>query len=350
MSLQDIVRIQNAKISAFLNGECATQFWFAHYPSECPENERIECLHELGFDNYPTAQIYNVDRLYPYMFFYERMLGAEVDSPAGHEYDFFHSWCVPIINEPVDIFNISADLDDFPLWQAYENAIKGYMQETPPDDLLPIMFHGFSPLDAACSLCGTENMFMMLYDAPDAAEYLLNTIVTLMVEGYQRTKSIGINIVSYYGFPGVYCNDLQLAYLSPPHVKHFMLPCYTRFAQECDGLLIAFMNNDIDSLQSMLDTDGVIGCAFDKRIPLSEIKRRLGQKLFLMPNACYDDDLDKPTLRDGIYWNPIVQSYSRELTQVYDEFHEEHSLLISMERPTLAEICDVRNKLRTTGL
>lgn len=74
-----------------------------------------------------------------------------------------------------------------------------------------------------------------------------------------------------------------------------------------------------------------------------------GQKPDSHGRICFnincDESLDRPTLRDGIWWNPIVQSYSRELSKVYRKFADEHSLLIAIERPSLTEALAVRRGL-----
>ena len=91
--------------------------------------------------------------------------------------------------------------------------------------------------------------------------------------------------------------------------------------------------------------DGIIGCAFDKRLSLATIKQYIGAKVFLLPDYIFDDAFDRPTCRDGIYCNPIVQSYSRELTTVYQELADSCTLAIAIERPSLAEVCAVRRDL-----
>jgi len=386
-SLQDIVRERDAKIMACLAGKRPTHFCYAHCAMDGTHAERMQRLYALDFDNYPAAQIPGVDVLRPYMFFFERIVGAEVVCLDGNPGDFFHCWCRPllvrkmskngdwlgcpprlvprsqdgeggsgnavVVDSNVDIracphFSTSfvpAVLESSPLLHDYEEAIRVYLRDTPKAERLPVVFPGLSPLDMACNLCGAESFFLLLYDEPAAAAHLLDTIATLMVEVYRRLQRLGARLVSPYGFPGVYINDLQLPYLSPAHIARFMLPCYSRIAEECGGLLLAFLTPDREVVQSALRMNGVMGYLFDRALPLSTIKAHLGEKLFLIPHYCFDDALDRPTFRNGVGWNPIVQSYSRELPQLYREFADTHNLLITIERPTLKEVCAVRQAL-----
>jgi hypothetical protein len=338
-TLSDMVRTNDLKIRSYLEGGNRVQFWHA----QCPA--KLEELQGLGFDNYPVAHIPVVDAIRPYLFFFERILGAEVESPGGHEGDFFHSWCKPLIRDVSEISRLTVDPTASPVWQTYESAIRDYMSKTPANQRLPIAFPGLSPLDMACNLCGAESFFLMLYEEPEAAERLLDVIVTVQIEAHRRIRELGVRVVAPYGFPGVYCCDLQLPLLSPEHVGRLILPCYKRLGEACGGLLLAFLCADPYILRTVLRWECLIGCSFDKRLPFSAIKKHLGRKLFVISSYCYDDALDKPTLRGGIWWNPIVQTYSRELQEVYREFVETANLLISIERPFLAEVLEQRRVL-----
>ncbi len=335
----DIGRTLDLKIRRCLEGGDRMVFWHAHCPS------RLEELHALGFDNYPVAQIPAVDAIRPHLFFFERILGAVVESPDGQDGDFFHSWCKPLIHDPSHIFRMESNPAVSPVWQAYEEAVRDYLSKTPADQRLPIAFPGLSPLDMACNLCGAEVFFLMLYEAPDAAERLLDLIVTVQIEAHRRIRQLGARIVAPYGFFGVYCSDLQLPSLSPDHVRGFLLPRYERLGAACGGLLLALLCADLDVLRAALRMESLIGCSFDKRLPLSIIGQYLGRKVFLISNYCHDDVIDKPTLRGGIWWNPIVQSHSRDLAEVYRQFAETASLVISIERPSVEEVLEQRRVL-----
>ncbi len=345
LPLPEIVRIQDAKIQAFLDGQCPLHFWYASCWIDGTPAERVQRLHALGFDNYPTAHIPAVEALQPHLFFFERMAGAEVESPDGQAGDFFHSWCRPLLCDNSTVLRFSAAWESSPLWHAYEKAICAYLRDTPAEERLPVMFPGLSPLDMACNLCGTESFFLLLYEEPEAAEHLLNAIVSLMIDAHRRLRELGARLVSPFGFPGVYCNDLQLPYLSPSLITRFLLPCYSRLATACGGLMPSLLSPDEGAFQAALSIDGVLGCLIDKRLPFATIKTHLGRKLFLIPHYCFDDVFDRPTLHNGTYYNPIVQSYSRELPEIYCEFVTTHNLLITIDRPTLAEVCGIRERL-----
>lgn len=346
--LSSIVHHQNAKIAACLAGGGPVQFWFAQCPQMWGAPEHYPVLQQRGFDNYPVACIPAVDAVRTYLFFFERLLGAEVGAVDGQMGDFFHSWCVPLIREPEDVYRLSAELDKSPLWGQYMAAMQSYVEETPVAERLPVVFPGFSPLDMACNLCGAEDFLLMLYEEPEAADHLLGTITDLLVDAYLRVKCLDVRLVTSHGLPGVYCSDLQMPYVSPPLLMRFLLPRYARIATACGGLCLALLSPDEEILTAVLAMDRVLGCAFDKRLPLAAIKQRLGKKFFLLPNYIYEDDLDKPTFHNGAYCNPIVQSYSRELTMVFRELADRCNMLISIERFSLDEVCAVRDGLRNS--
>ncbi len=347
-TLPGMVRAHDARIRSCLEGRSQAHFWHACCPMSGPTEARLQRFQALGFDNYPLAQIPAVDALRTYLFFFERILGAKVVSPAGHDGDFFQTWCQPWISSAAQVSGLRVDLGASPLWQAYEKAISDYLAHTPADQRLPVAFMGLSPFDIACNVCGPEPFCLMLHDEPEAAAGLLDFIVTLLVDAHRRIRGLGTRLVSPYGFPGVYISDLQLPLLSPAHVGGLVLPCYERIAKECGGLTFALLSADLDVLRAALRMDGLVGCSFDKRLPLPEIRKHLGRKIFVIFSYCYDDALEAPTLRDGIWWNPIVQSYSRELPQVYREMAAGHNLLIGIDRPSLAEVLALRSGLQGT--
>jgi len=99
-----------------------------------------------------------------------------------------------------------------------------------------------------------------------------------------------------------------------------------------------------------MNQDWVIGCSLDKRLPLPEIRDVIGKKVFNVANYAYDDTLDRPTARDGIYWNPIVQCHSRDIGRIYSGMNGECSMAVTIERPTLGEVVRVRDQLLYGGL
>lgn len=344
LSLPAIARQRDAKIDALLAGASPICFWYAMCPPEGMVEEHGRRLHALGFDNYPLARIPAIDALQPHLFFFERILGAEMEQ-VGDNGDFFHTWCRPLIHCPDDISRLTTSPDASPLWQAYEAAIAAYLEATLPEERLPVGFPGLSPLDIAAALCGAESLFLLLYEEPEAAERLLDTITTLIIAAFRRVRALGADPRNPYGFPGVYCNDLHLPSLSPAHVARLMLPCYTRLAVECGGLILSLLSADIDILRQALRMDGLIGCTFDKRLPLEAIAEVLGNKLFVVQHYVFHDEFDTPTFHNGSWCNPIVQCYSRELPDIYRAFAERHNLLITLDRPSLAEVCATRQAL-----
>jgi len=331
--LQDLACALDAKIGAYLLKKNRTHFWYA----SCPD-AALPQLHALGFDNYPLADVGFSDR----MFFFERILGCPmhvVDSKTG---SFFHTWCLPVIGELRDIRRVTCDLDTNETWRPYFEAVARY---TRGGGTLPVGSFPFNPLDLACNLCGTQRLFTWMVDAPEDVALLFETITTTYLEAHRQLIALGVRLVNLFGFPGVYCSDLQLPYVSPAMVERFVLPQYELVARECGGMILALLHPDARILERIMATDAILGCSFDKRIPLTEIRQRIGHKLFVLFNYLYDDSLDRPTCRDGTYWNPIVQGYSREAVEVFRVLGRTTSLITWIERPSLDEVCRVRDML-----
>lgn len=149
-----------------------------------------------------------------------------------------------------------------------------------------------------------------------------------------------------WGFPGVYANDLQMPYLSPAHVAHLLLPVYARVAREAGPLIFSLNCADPGVMREALAMPGLLGCAFDKRLRLPDIAAVLGEKLFVINHYIYRHGFDRPTLHDGAYCNPIVQTYSREVGRVVRAIGREHSLFVGIERRTYAAVRAVRARLQ----
>jgi hypothetical protein len=215
------------------------------------------------------------------------------------------------------------------------------------DERCPVELPGLCPLDTACNLCGAENFFSMVYEAPEAVDHLLDSLVKMLLGVHRRLARLEARPVAAYGFPGVYCNDLQLSFLSPAHIARFVLPCYQRMAASCGGLLLALNASDLGILEAVLHIPKLIGCAFSKALPLSVIKQRLGSKVFLIANYVFDEAFDKPTYHNGLWCNPIVQTYSRELPAAYRELSGSSNLAIAIERHRIEDVCEERRKLQT---
>jgi len=182
-------------------------------------------------------------------------------------------------------------------------------------------------------------------EAEDAVEHLLDVITDTQIHVYSQLRAKGINLRNSYGFPYIYCNDLQMGVVSPAMIERFLLPRYFRAAEAVGGLILILNCPDVSLAELVLKQDFIVGCGFDKRMSLDDIDRILGDKLFVIFNGVYNPDIDHPMEIDGIWCNPIVQSFSEELPEVYERLHEKHSFLITVERYSIKEIEATRNRL-----
>ena len=340
MDLPDIADRRLARILRCIDGE-QTTFWYASYAG-CSTRDAAT-IDELGFDNVPLAGIADP---YPILFF-EQLFGCELLIEDKEKPSFFNTWPLPIVNGLGDISALSVDLDSHAVWQGYWRAVSEYLADTPDGMRLPVAAKGFYPLDLACNMCGTQNLFTWMCEAEDEITLLLTKITDLFLDVWERMRATGLSMVTGTGFPCANCSDLQLPSISPDVIRRVVLPCYRRVARACGGTFLALYSADLSLLEEVMAQEWVTGCSFDKRLPLPEIKQVIGDKVFMLPNYAYDDQLDRPTPRDGIYWNPIVQCHGRDVDEVYSEMNGHCSMVVTIERPTLAEVVQVRDRLRS---
>lgn len=324
----EIARALDARIEAWRRDRRPARFWVAG----CAEAVDAATLAAAGFANYPLRPVAFDDGL----FFFERLAGARVAVQEGRAGSFAHTWCLPALAGPGDIDRVPAAVDGLPLWKAFEAAARAAGG--------PIPTLAFTPLDWACDLCGTEAFFLLLHDDPAAAAALLARLGALYVSARARLRAAGIDCRMVSGFPGVYVNDLQAAFLSPAHLAELLLPLYAGAAAACGPLILALNCADAGVMRDALALPPLLGCAFDRRLPLEAIAAALGDRLFVLYHYCYLPGVDRPTPHRGLTANPIVAGWSREIDDVFRVVAPGHSLLVHVERPTFAEVCAVRDR------
>lgn len=345
-ALEQIIQTQDRKIKIYLAEKQKTQFFYASYLHKGNEADFIVEAHRMGFDNYPLAQEVFPEKDF---LFLEKLIGCNIQCLDNKAYNPFHNWCEPIIIQPDEVYNLHFDINKNKTWLAYLDSVKKYYARCECVQNLPLQFMGFNLLDAACSICGTEKLFLYMYDAEKEVDYLLDYITDLQLELFRSLKMQGFKLVNGYGFPCLSAGDLLLPNLPPYLVRRFILPRYFRAAKEAGGMMLGFNCSDLELVKTVLENDSIINCGFDTRIPLAKILGMIGNKLFSINSPVYDPAFDRPTLKDGIWCNPISpfgDSYGKvDLAEVYRELGEKCSMIIRIERYTLEEVCRVKEEL-----
>lgn len=113
-SAAEVARIQDAKLSAWLDRREPTRFWYASYVSGEPAAERAVRLYGLGFDNYPAGRLAFGD----WWLLFERLMGGWVRAGEGRAGNPFSTWCEPCIEQPGEVRDLAPRLDADPLWGA----------------------------------------------------------------------------------------------------------------------------------------------------------------------------------------------------------------------------------------
>jgi len=329
-SLADIARSQDERLAAFFRQPASARAWYASCPMPGDREAVFQQWHDAGFWNYPFTEV-----PFDTLFFFERLAGAEIRVLEDRHGSTFHSWCEPI----AVVDRIPVEVTGLPLWQAYEEAVLALR------GALPMMRPAFTPLDWACNLCGTERFFLLLYDDEGAVGALLERLTALYLSGCRRLRELGVDCRMPFGFSGVYANDLQMPYLSPEYVERLLLPQYQRVIEVIGPMILSLNCADVDVMRRVLAMEGVLGCLFDKRLPLPVIAEHLGEKAFVINNYVYHPEFERPTLHRGIYCNPIVQTYSEEIEGVWQVVGPGHRMVVTVERHGFEEVCTVRGEL-----
>jgi hypothetical protein len=100
-----------------------------------------------------------------------------------------------------------------------------------------------SPLCTAAQVCGYENLFLWMYDEPEAVEDLMALITESFIDWVRLQREIcGETPGQSHGLQGVWTpkggvwlSDDDLVSLSPPLYERFLLPHYNRIFDEFGG-------------------------------------------------------------------------------------------------------------------
>jgi len=325
------------KIARQINGG-RELFINASYPSALPYYDYLTELRDNGFDNYPVVNIKNPDAI----FFMEKIIGCEMRYTEGKN-DFFHTFCVPVIKSAGDIDKINTDLDNNPVWNNYCERIRAH--SVSPEAVLPVSLPAFCPLDNACAIMGPGEFLTLLADDINGAMHIIGFISGLYMEMVTRIKKSNVKTKDPNGYPGTYASDLNTMNISPKMLEK-IIPFYEKTANFAGGMTLGIAVSDISLMKDIVSVPPFYGFSFDSRLKLEDISKILGKKLFIIDNHIYDDELNGVTLKNGIYVNPIVSSHSRNITEVFREFSDSHSIMGTIYRYNKQEAVDVLNILK----
>jgi len=325
------------KIKRQINGS-KEHFISASYPSSLTYYDYMHELHDSGFDNYPVVNIANPEAI----FFMEKIIGCKMRYIDGKS-DFFHTFCIPYITKAGDVDKINIDLSSNLVWNGYYGKIQGHTVS--PAAILPISLPAFCPLDTACAIMGVSEFLTLLADDMCGANHVIDFICDLYIAIVERIKKLNVRTIGAIGYPGTYISDLNTINISPKTLEKIM-PFYEKTAEFCGGMTLNIAVPDISLMRDIVNIPSFYGFFFDSRLKLKDISKILGKKLFIIYNYIFDDKLDKVTLKEGVYVNPIVHAHSRNITEVFDELAEDHSIMALICRNDKQETIDVLHKIK----
>jgi len=321
-----------------MNGE-TERFVSAYYRSPLEYYDALAEAHAAGFDNYPAAHV-NPDPI----FFMEKLMGCRMRFADGIQ-DFFHTFCVPLIEKPGDIDKVKIDLPNHPLWNAMTESLAWHTQSEA--GALPVFLPSFAPLDTACAVMGVCDFLELLADDPAGAEHILAFITNLYIEMIVSIHSLKVRTVNAVGYPGTYVSDLNTVNLSPKTLER-IIPFYERAAEHAGGMTVNIAVPDIGLMGDIVSVPAFHSFFFDARLNPVDIAKILGKKLFIIYSYIYDDGLDGVTLKNGEYVNPIVSAHSRNAAEIIGAL-EGHSVLTALFRFTKREAVQDAETLRRLG-
>jgi len=179
------------------------------------------------------------------------------------------------------------------------------------------------------------------------AGYVLNFICDLYIDMITRIKKLNVKTISAVGYAGTYSSDLNTINISPEMLEK-IIPVYEKAANFCNGIILNIAVPDIYLMKDIASVPSFYGFFFDSRLKLRDISKilTLKKKLFVIANYIFDDKLEKATLKDGVYVNPIVHAHSKNITEVFAELADEHSIMAMIFRNDKQEIINVANKIK----
>jgi uroporphyrinogen-III decarboxylase len=135
---------------------------------------------------------------------------------------------------------------------------------------LPVAFTDCQgPFNIAISLCGPENLFVWMYEYPEAVHEIMDFCTEALIEWIKvQKKHAGQELNSGAfphmitlpeGFGGVYLCDDDCTVVSPGLYKEFVVPYNSRVLKAFGGGTIHFCGTAIHQLENFLQTDGLTG-------------------------------------------------------------------------------------------
>jgi hypothetical protein len=122
-----------------------------------------------------------------------------------------------------------------------------------------------SPLSTASQLCGYENLFIWMYEDPQAVQDLMALISDALIEWVRVQKQIiGVPPDASNGLQGlwapkagVWLSDDDLVTLGPEQYAEFVVPHYSRIFQAFGGGIVHFCGKGLHQAENLLQIENI---------------------------------------------------------------------------------------------
>ena len=228
---------------------------------------------EYGFGTVPT--------LYPHLRHYAGapfgtrylavVMGAEVTFPRDlpeEERTGWFAWVDPIVHTESDVDALEqVDVSRSP---AVKAVIEAYddMAEIVQGRIPFVLYCHPASFDLAADLLGHLQFYEMLASNPGLVGRLIDVLTDKYIDLLKLyEKAAQGRWANHYYEPGLRMGEMITRFVSPDHVREFLLPVYQRVSRECSGIFIDIRHPDPSLLDDYLRVPGLKGISVPKEWP-----------------------------------------------------------------------------------
>lgn len=217
---------------------------------------------------------------------------------------------------------------------------------------LPISFTDpQGPLNIALCLCGVENLFVWMYDAPNFVHELMEFCTEVFIQWVEiqrlhigqahRTGAFPHGIVLPEKFGGIWLADDDCTIISASLYKEFVVPYNSKIFKHFGGGTIHFCGSAEHQIENFLLTEGCTGVnnfCMGNFNQVYQMQKAYENKLALM--VC-----DFAPLEVNTYYGELLSMLKRKGTLVASFLSEEYALMDSKYKNITRDPSTVGNEL-----
>lgn len=217
------------------------------------------------------------------------VMGAQVRFPKSLPKSKRTGWFAsvdPIVGTESDIDALEdLDVSESPVVQA---VMRGYqdIRQIVRGRIPFVLYGSVSSLDVAADLVGHLRFYEMLAAEPEMAARLIRICTQKCIDLLRiYDRVIEGHWVNYFYEPGLRMGEMITSFISPQHVRQYLLPAYREASEEFGGVFIDIRHPDHSLLDDYLAVPGLRGLSVPMEWPsepvLAAVEGRMALKLTL---------------------------------------------------------------------